>query len=117
VERLVSAVDPRFVLVTERPFDLDEHRRRRLQAADRRIEALLLHRAQLERLLALACRVAVGGTAVSADVLLDVIEQIDNEAGIDAPALPKERLLGLLGEVPTASPLDRLLALVGEETA
>lgn len=60
------------------PFDADRHRREKLQRAERRAAFLATERARLERLLALALRVAThDGKDADPLALLSVIEELD----------------------------------------
>jgi len=59
--------------VTEQPFDVEEYRRERLHRLERENDLLKGERVRLERLLALALRVAVGSTGVSPTTLLSVL--------------------------------------------
>jgi hypothetical protein len=56
---------------------VDAHGLERLRRLERQNAALRRHRAQLERVLAVALRVAVGGTGVQPLELLGVIEEAD----------------------------------------
>ena len=90
-------------------FDRDARRRERLRRAEARATWLDDYRCQLERILALALRVAVGGTDVSPEALLAVLEEMDahTQCGLDErqafalmcqpPELPLPKLLDLLG--------------------
>ncbi len=59
-------------------FDLIAHHRRRTRAAERRADTLELQRAKLERMLALAVRVAsADGRDCDPLVLVEMIEELD----------------------------------------
>lgn len=86
-------------------FDLDAHRRNRLRDADRRIESLIVYRAQLERILPQALVVASAGTGVTPGALLDVLERTDDIVSSgggpeESNLIAEDRLLELLGDAP-----------------
>jgi hypothetical protein len=73
------------------PAELDTHRRERLASAERRVSFLEGERGRLERLLAYALRVAVGGTNVQPAELLEAIARLDEFA----PPAPVDELAPL----------------------
>ena len=73
-------------------FDRERHRAEKLRRLERENEMLRAHRAQLERLLAVALRVAVGKTGVDPLVLCRVLEELDRRAE-EPPLEPAVRVL------------------------
>lgn len=78
-------------------FDVEQHRREKLRRTEQRCEWLDGYRRKLERLLGLALTVAVAGTGVEPLALLDVLDDLDDDARDDSGGLSRARLADLLG--------------------
>lgn len=64
-------------MTESRRRELDAWRVARIRDLEREVDTLKAYRAQLERLLGLACQVAAGKTSVDPLVLLAVLEELD----------------------------------------